>query len=128
MDGREKAFSGRVDVSQIKTRRKLSLVNRPHPGPLPQEKGNLPPVSWKVVRQNWPNHLPNKLKAPMAVPSPRGEGQGEGGRDTNEILVQGERGTRLVLPPSTEIPGSFQLRGGAMHEKMTSDLMDSVLP
>ena len=73
----------RVVVTQIKTQLKLSLIVRPHPGLLPQEKENPPPVAGNVVRRNWPDHLPKKLKAPPAVPSPGGEGQGEGGRVTN---------------------------------------------
>ena len=62
---------------------KKDLCNaRPHPDPLPQGEGESFAVPLANLRLDSPNALTNKPKHSKAVPSPRGEGQGEGGRQT----------------------------------------------
>ena len=53
---------------------------RPHPGPLPRGEGESFAATQNVVslcllKVHWPN-----LSRPIAIPSPGGEGQDEGGR------------------------------------------------
>jgi len=65
---------------------KTFLFNaRPHPGPLPRGEGESFAASLENLSLDLPQALTNDLNRPIAVPSPGGEGQGEGGRQN--ILV-----------------------------------------
>jgi hypothetical protein len=48
----------------------------------PKEKENRAPSLWKYQRRDWPDSQPKNQNRTSAVPSPGGEGQDEGGRDT----------------------------------------------
>jgi hypothetical protein len=62
--------------------RVVCVLTRPHPGPLPEER-----EKWF---QRWASSTGEQMfgNAPQRVPSPGGEGQGEGGRRTDEALFQ----------------------------------------
>ena len=60
----------------------FGLNARPHPGPLPRGEGELLSVSRDVVSRRLPGALLETGEHSNAVPSPGGEGQGEGGRHT----------------------------------------------
>ncbi|TAL06400.1 MAG: glycoside hydrolase family 95 protein, partial [Verrucomicrobia bacterium] len=53
---------------------------RPHPGPLPRGEGESFAISGENPRLSLPDSLRQTKKRATAVPSPGGEGQGEGGR------------------------------------------------
>jgi hypothetical protein len=53
---------------------------RPHPGPLPRGEGESFAASFATLSLDLPRTLTKSLNRPIAVPSPGGEGQGEGGR------------------------------------------------
>lgn len=52
---------------------------RPHPGPLPRGEGEMVSVSLENDPLGWPDVHSRNRNHPMAVSSPGGEGQGEGG-------------------------------------------------
>jgi hypothetical protein len=56
---------------------------RPHPNPLPRGEGESFAVFWHFESQQLHKANPQNLECATPVPSPGGEGQGEGGRETN---------------------------------------------
>ena len=62
---------------------KRSLFNtRPHPGPLPRGEGESLAVSLANLRLDSRGAITSYRGRSQSVPSPGGEGQGEGGRPT----------------------------------------------
>ncbi len=55
---------------------------RPHPGPLPRGEGESYAVSLVNLRLDSREAITNYREHSQAIPSPGGEGQGEGGRYT----------------------------------------------
>ncbi len=74
----------RTPVPMEKALREIKILDRPHPGPLPQERENAAPlqVSTDAVIAHERSELTND--ATMLPPLPGGEGWGEGGQ--NSIL------------------------------------------
>jgi hypothetical protein len=63
----------------------------------PREKENCSPVSGNVVRWRLADACRAIRKLATAVPSPWGEGQGEGGRETKFTAPAKRAGSKLVL-------------------------------
>ncbi len=67
--------------TEMITSAKTSLFDvRPHPTPLPRGEGEWFAASRHIVNLRQFNAHPEKRKHPQTVPSPGGEGQGEGER------------------------------------------------
>ena len=69
---------------------------RPHPGLLPRGEGETFAVSYENLRLGWPSEHLITGRLTKAIPSPWGEGQGEGGRHffTLATAVAGEPAPR----------------------------------
>jgi hypothetical protein len=68
-----------------------SMFNaRPHPGLLPRGEGEPFAVSYENLRLSWSSGHCAISRWTNAVPSPWGEGQGEGGRSQLSINVQNQ--------------------------------------
>jgi hypothetical protein len=62
--------------------RRSQCDTRPHPGPLPRGEGESFAAFWQNQALDSTALISQNRNRPMAVPSPGGEGQGEGGRQT----------------------------------------------
>jgi hypothetical protein len=58
---------------------KDGLNNRPHPSLLPRGEGEKFAAFWECFATELAGASSHNYKCPLAVPSPWGEGQGEGG-------------------------------------------------
>jgi hypothetical protein len=67
----------------------------PHPNPLPRGEGECFAVSQHIVSLRLFSAHPEKRSHPHAVPSPGGEGRGEGGRYT---MIFRDSNTKFETP------------------------------
>ena len=93
----------------MNTDSKISLRDaRPHPGPLPRGEGGSFAVATENLRLRLPDARWKNQRARTAVPSPGGEGQGEGGRKT--IFFGPTRGGKCLARLRFEQPSNEETK------------------
>jgi hypothetical protein len=104
--------------------KEISVIDRPHPGPLPQERENRIPSLEKPEAGDATSAAEETKGAQTLSPLPEGEGQGEGERDATISPASDALGSHTKLPSPLPSPHSGGERETASAPRLHSALTE----